>query len=52
MLADSDFNLEALLQALADFGCGGRILCESPEDMDKDAHVIKQAWQEIRQDAS
>lgn len=48
MLAESDFNLEALLRALADFGCGGRILCESPKDMDKDAHVIRDAWQEIR----
>lgn len=48
MLADSDFNLEALLQALTDFGCGGRIVCESPEDMDKDAQVIKSAWEKIR----
>jgi deoxyribonuclease-4 len=47
MLADSDFNLEALLTALVDFDCGGRIVCESPEDMDKDAQVIKDAWQEI-----
>lgn len=46
MLADSDFNLKALIKALVQFDCGGRILCESPEDMDKDAHVIKDAWQE------
>jgi deoxyribonuclease-4 len=47
MLADSDFNLEALIRALVDFGCGGRIVCESPEDMDKDAQVIKDAWQKL-----
>ena len=47
MLADSDFDLEALLKALADFECGGRIVCESPEDMDKDAQVIKEAWEEM-----
>ncbi len=45
MLADSDFNLDALVRALSDLGCGGRILCESPEHMDKDAQVIKNAWE-------
>jgi deoxyribonuclease-4 len=44
-LADSDFNLEALIRALNEAGCGGRIVCESPEDMDKDAQVIKAAWE-------
>lgn len=48
MLADSDFKLEELLRALADFDCGGRIVCESPEHMDKDAQVIKEAWTTIR----
>lgn len=48
MLGDSDFDLEALLQALADYNCGGRIVCESPEHMDKDAQVIKSAWERIR----
>ena len=47
MLADSDFNLDALIKALVEFDCGGRIVCESPEDMDKDAHVIKDAWQKL-----
>ncbi|MFP3855394.1 MAG: TIM barrel protein [Anaerolineales bacterium] len=47
MLADSDFDLDALLKALVDHGCGGRIVCESPKDMDKDAHVIKNRWQEL-----
>lgn len=51
MLADSDFDLDALLRALADFNCGGRIVCESPEHMDKDAQVIKTAWQEIRSES-
>ncbi|NIS79102.1 MAG: TIM barrel protein [Anaerolineales bacterium] len=47
MLADSDFDLDGLLRALEDFACSGRILCESPEDMDKDALVIKSVWERI-----
>jgi deoxyribonuclease-4 len=47
-LADSDFDLDALLQALSDFQCGGRILCESPADMDKDALLIKATWERIQ----
>jgi deoxyribonuclease-4 len=50
MLADSDFDLDGLLRALHEFDCAGRIVCESPEDMDKDALVIKQAWGEFSQD--
>jgi deoxyribonuclease-4 len=50
MLDDSDFNLTDLLQALVEFNCGGRILCESPEHMDKDALLIKQKMEEIKQD--
>jgi deoxyribonuclease-4 len=46
-LEDSDFDLDALLSALAEMGCGGRILCESPEFMDRDALVIKEAWEKI-----
>ena len=45
MLSDSDLDLEALIRVLSDFECAGRILCESPEHMDKDALVIKQAWE-------
>jgi deoxyribonuclease-4 len=45
MLADSDFNLTALMKTLVEFKCGGRILCESPE-MDIDAQNIKQAWEQ------
>lgn len=47
MLDDSDFDLKALLNALHEHGCGGRILCESPEHMDKDALNIKAMWQKI-----
>lgn len=47
MLRDSDFNLNALLRALAAFDCGGRIVCESPDEMDKDAQYIKETWEEI-----
>ena len=47
MLTESDFNLEDLLQALNDLDCGGRILCESPEDMDLDAQLIKNTWEDI-----
>jgi deoxyribonuclease-4 len=47
LLGDSDFNLDELLRALDDFGCAGRILCESPEDMDKDALLIKTAWDKL-----
>ena len=46
-LVESDFNLDALLQALSEFQCEGRILCESPGDMDKDALLIKAAWERI-----
>lgn len=47
MLSDSDFNLDGLIQALVAHGCGGRILCESPEDMDKDALLIKRRWETL-----
>src|SRR5512134_1368493 len=42
-LAKADLNLKALFQALQDFGCAGRILCESPI-MEQDALHMKQAW--------
>ena len=42
-LAKADLNLKALFQALKDFGCAGRILCESPI-MEQDALNMKQAW--------
>jgi len=42
----SDFELEALLKALADFECQGRLLCESPI-MEEDALRFQKAWIEI-----
>ena len=50
MIADSDFDLQGLLRALAKFGCSGRILCESPMNMDVDALQIKKIWQAITGD--
>jgi deoxyribonuclease-4 len=50
MLMDSDFNLSALLHALVDMGCSGRIMCESPEEMDKDAILIKETWEKLIQE--
>jgi deoxyribonuclease IV len=45
-LAECDLDLAALYQALLDFGCRGRILCESPV-MEDDALVMKTAWDEL-----
>jgi deoxyribonuclease-4 len=44
-LKESDLNLTGLFQALADFHCHGRILCESPI-MEDDALYIKSLWGE------
>lgn len=45
-LEKSDLDLDALLKALHDFECEGRILIESPV-MEEDALKAKQRWQEI-----
>ncbi|MBN2044119.1 MAG: TIM barrel protein [Anaerolineales bacterium] len=45
-IADSDFNLEALFEALCEFGAAGRILCESPV-MEEDALVFQETWAKI-----
>jgi deoxyribonuclease-4 len=45
-LKDADLNYRELFRALADYKCGGRILCESPV-MEDDALVLKSAWCEI-----
>lgn len=45
-LAKCDLKLDALYQALHDFGCAGRILCESPI-MEEDALNMKKAWMEL-----
>jgi deoxyribonuclease IV len=42
-LAKCDLKLDALYQVLYDFGCSGRILCESPI-MEEDALNLKKAW--------
>ena len=43
---EADLDLDALLRALKDFGCGGRILCESPI-MEEDALKMMKAWKQI-----
>jgi len=45
-LKDADLNFRQLLRALADYKCGGRIVCESPV-MEDDALLLKSAWCEI-----
>jgi deoxyribonuclease-4 len=42
-LAEADLDLKALFGALYEFGCAGRILCESPI-MEEDALNMKKAW--------
>jgi deoxyribonuclease-4 len=42
-LAEADLDLKALLRALHECGCAGRILCESPI-MEEDALNMKKAW--------
>jgi len=45
-LAESDLKLNFLFGVLKEFGCGGRILCESPI-MEEDALNMKKAWMKI-----
>ncbi len=42
-LSEADLDMKALFKALNDFGCGGRIMCESPI-MEEDALNMKKAW--------
>jgi len=42
-LKDADLDLRALFRALKEFGCGGRILCESPI-LEEDAFKMKKEW--------
>jgi deoxyribonuclease-4 len=44
--AEADLDLRALFSTMKDFGCAGRILCESPI-MEEDALYMKQVWQEV-----
>ncbi len=45
-LADSDLKLNQLFEALTEFACAGRILCESPI-MEEDALKMKKAWMKV-----
>jgi len=45
-LGESDLKINFLFQVLKDFGCAGRILCESPI-MEADAENMKKAWMKI-----
>lgn len=45
-LAESDLKINFLFQALKDFACAGRILCESPI-MEEDALNLKKAWMKV-----
>lgn len=49
-LRESDFALTELFSALAERGCKGRILCESPE-MEDDALFMQKQWHEMVQSA-
>jgi deoxyribonuclease-4 len=45
-LTESDLKINFLFQVLKEFGCAGRILCESPI-MEDDALNMKKAWKKI-----
>jgi deoxyribonuclease-4 len=45
-LAESDLKINLLFQALQEFNCAGRILCESPI-MEEDALNMKKAWMKV-----
>jgi deoxyribonuclease-4 len=45
-LKDADLDLKALLGALHDRGCAGRILCESPI-MEEDALLMQKTWKRV-----
>lgn len=45
-VAESDLKLTFLFKALKEFGCAGRILCESPI-MEEDALNMKKAWMKV-----
>jgi deoxyribonuclease-4 len=45
-VAESDLKLNFLFKALNEFGCAGRILCESPI-MEEDALNLKKAWMKV-----
>jgi deoxyribonuclease-4 len=45
-LQESDLDLRAIFRSLLAFGCGGRLLCESPV-MEDDAIYMRTVWSEI-----
>lgn len=45
-LGESDLKINFLFEVLRDFGCAGRILCESPI-MEADAEIMKKAWMKV-----
>jgi deoxyribonuclease-4 len=45
-LGESDLKVNFLFQVLKEFGCAGRILCESPI-MEEDALIMKKAWMKV-----
>src|SRR5512138_1101716 len=45
-VAESDLKMNQLFKALKEFGCAGRILCESPI-MEEDALNMKKAWMKV-----
>ena len=45
-LGESDLKVNFLFEVLRDYGCGGRILCESPI-MEADALNMKKAWMKV-----
>jgi len=46
VIAESDFDLDSLFEALLEVGAAGRILCESPT-LEEDALYIQDAWLEF-----
>jgi len=50
-IQDADLDIPAIFRALKDFGCRGRILCESPV-LEEDALLLRQMWMEISGEAS
>jgi deoxyribonuclease-4 len=45
-LEEADLDLKALFRAIHEFGCRGRMLCESPV-LEDDALKLKQTWEEV-----
>ncbi len=45
-IEEADLDVRAIFRALHDFGCAGRILCESPI-MEEDALLLQRIWDEV-----